>query len=167
MADTVTTQLANAIQGTLEAHLGEYLDGRKEVQNYWFDPEFEKYKGADYPVVAIYETGDTVMWETCRGRALDGTLQPGAICSEYGFDLQVYVKCAAHDEAKALCDGYRDCIKSCLVDNDTLGGLAAEVAVKAGEPSLPFTEGSYALRAGVVRVTVTAWQMQGATTLIA
>lgn len=167
MADTVTTQLANAIQSTLETHLVEYLDGRREVQNYWFDPDFEKYKGADYPVVAIFEGGDTVLFETCRGRAPDGTLLPGAICSEYGFDLQVHVKCAAHDEAKALCDSYRDCIKSCLVDNDTLGGIASEVAVKAGEPTIPFTEGSYALRAGVVRVAVTAWQMQGETTLIA
>ena len=163
--ETISEQLAQAIKTTLQMHLIGYASGpeTKDLTYHFVEEEIDS---AKYPQVLIRDSGSQMLVETMHGQNLGGVTEPGWAIQTYGFDLQVFLKGGLREETRAPMNRVRDGIKACLEVQHTLGEIAAEIQVKADEPTMTFSEESAWTRVGIVRAAVTSWSLQGATQLL-
>ena len=172
MADTASNEITHAFETTFREHLRSYLNDPDTARlKFFYEPE--DIRGENCPAIGIFDDGGTEMERTLRGRDADGNAGDGWVFTQYKVDVQIYVKGKSgtgggafhRDDSLLVMNRWRDAVKACLEDHWDLGGIAADVEIKADEPSMAFKEQSLTLRSGVVRCEVLAFRMQGATRL--
>jgi len=170
--DTASNEITHAFEATFREHLRGYLtDPDLPRLKFFYEPE--DIKGENCPALGIFDDGGTELERTIRGRDADGNPAAGWVFTQYKVDVQIFVKGKSgiggggfhRDDSLLVMNRWRDAVKACLEDHYDLGGIAADVEIKADEPSMAFKEQSLTLRSGVVRVEVLAFRRQGATRL--
>ena len=159
---SVSNAIADALENTLLAEWKNYSDD--ERPRFYSTPE-----GAgspQCPAVVLFDSGSTTEFETMRGRNDDGTPLAGWVSEDYAFDMIVYVKGRKKADSLTTMNDYRGSIKALLQDKFDLSGIAVNVKVRSDEPSMPWGKDSAMMRAGIVRITVNAYSLQGTATLI-
>ena len=162
--ETISNRIPAAIKTTLQTYLNDYLEDM-DVGRTEYLAEIEDVSAGKCPAIGIFETGGTVIEKSIRGRDGSGNVLPGYVLWEYGVDLQIFVKGMRREDTLAKMNHWRDAIKACLEDYYDLGGLAVDIECAGDEPTLAFQEKSVWLRSGLVRCTVQAYSMAGATVL--
>lgn len=172
MADTASNEITHAFETTLREYLRNYLDD-PDVPRLKFFYEPEEIRAESCPAIGIFDDGGTEQERTLRGQDATGEPGVGWVFTQYKVDVQIFIKGRSgiggggvhRDESLLVMNRWRDAVKACLEDHWDLGGIAADVEIKADEPSMAFKEQSLTLRSGVVRCEVLAFRMQGATRL--
>lgn len=172
MSDTASNTITHAFEATFRQHLRSYLDD-PDVSRLKFFYEPEEIKGSNCPAIGLFDDGGTEMERTLQGGDADGNAAGGWVFTQYKVDVQIFIKGQSgtggggfhRDESLLVMNRWRDAVKACLEDHWDLGGIAADVEIKADEPSMAFKEQSVTLRSGVVRVEVLAFRQLGSTRL--
>ena len=157
---SVSNAIADAIKETLDAEWKNYSEEKKPR---WYSTP-EEVGAPQCPAVLIFDSGSTTVNETMRGGG--ATPLAGWVEEDYAFDMMVYIKGRKEADTLTKMNDYRGSIKALFQDKFDLSGIAVNVKVRSDEPSMPWGKDSAMMRAGIVRITVNAYSLQGTATLI-
>lgn len=161
---TISNEVAYAVEDIMAEHLNSYLS-RSLLKGLSFHHQSEEIHAVDCPAVMIFDNGDESLWETCRGIDGAGVLQDGMAMDRYRFDLVIWIKERQKANSLITINKWRDGVKACFRDYYDLGGIATNVTVVAGDPTVPLDEESATLRAIAIQLNIDVYHLQGATTL--
>jgi hypothetical protein len=157
---SVSNTIADALKDTLDTEWANYSDNKKPR---WYSTP-EEIGSPQCPAVLIFDSGSTTEYETMRGGG--DTPNAGWVSEDYAFDIVVYVKGRKKGDTLTEINEYRDTIKALFQDKFDLGGIAVDVRVQSDEPSMPWGPDSAMTRAGIVRIVVNTYSLQGTATLV-